>query len=355
MKPIKLTWVLAAAALAQMSPAQAGSWSKASIPDSTSMWSVTWAPSGVYVGGSATDQSPAIWQKKSKWSRVAIPGSTLGQVRQLSTDPNGLVNATLGGTSYAWRSEFMRYDPEVGSWVDRGFANQAVWNEMITTGSTSVLAGGVNDLLVKKGVIDVYIGDSNLGSSFLTDAQFFSTTAVDDLSGVFVAGRFNDWDINIENQWGKPGLWYVSQRSVENIGFREFWNIPLPETVQQVDAMTSDRQGNLFVGETDATQASQVLALSDINGEFASTGLQANNITAMTTSSKGTVYVAGQDTKNRGQIWRYKMAKGKSPARWVSLSIGNAMLISDITTSPQGALYAVGYNQRHEPTLWSYK
>ena len=249
----------------------------------------------------------------------------------------------------------MRYDPEVDSWVERGFANLAVWNEMITTGSTSVLAGGVNDLLVKQGVIDVYIGDSNLGSSFLSDAQFFSTTAVDDLSGVFVAGRFNDWDINIENHWGKPGLWYVSQHYVENIGTREFRNIPLPETVQQINAMTSDRHGSMFVGETDATQASQVLALSDVKGQFTSTGLQANNITAMTASLKGTVYVAGLDTKNRGQIWRYKAAKGKSPARWISLAIGNALLISDIATSPQGTLYAVGYNQRHEPTLWLYK
>ena len=62
MKSIRVISFLAAAVLAQMSPAQAGSWSKALIPDSTSMWSVTWAPSGVYVGGSATDQSPAIWK-----------------------------------------------------------------------------------------------------------------------------------------------------------------------------------------------------------------------------------------------------------------------------------------------------
>lgn len=338
-----------------MTNTQAATWRSRAIPDSTAMWAVTWSPSGVYVGGSDSDLLPMLWRlKNTKWQRQPIPGSTQGMVNKLSTDIGGYINATLVGTIYAWRSEFMQFDPATGTWVNRGFSNGVVWNDLITDGYTSLLAGAIEVGLTKAGILNIYIGASRIKTAFAPDAQGLTLAAIDDLAGIFVAGLFDDWDIQIEDQWGKPGLWHYTTKYIPDQGIREFQNIPLPESLQELTALASNRQGRLFLGEIDTAQSGQVLEY--LNGAFTSTGLDANHVSALATAPNGTVYVAGVDTKNRGQVWRYRPAKGgKQPSRWILLKLANALQVTALTVAPKGTLYAVGYNQKHQPTLWIYQ
>lgn len=334
--------------------AQAASWRGRAVPDTTALWAVTWSPYGVYVGGSDTDLLPILWRHKSaRWHRIAIPDSTQGMVNELSTDAGGSINATLVGTTYAWRSEFMQYNPASDTWVNRGFANAAVWNDLITDGYTSILAGAFEFGLTKAGILNIYIGASRLNTAFLPDTQGLTLAAIDDLAGIFVAGLFDDWDIQIENHWGKPGLWHYTTQYIPDQGIREFQNIPLPASLQELTALASNRQGSLFLGEIDTAQSGQVLEY--LNGAFTSTGLDANHVSALASAPNGTVYVAGVDTKNRGQVWRYRPAKGGKPPRWILLKLANALQVTALTVAPKGTLYAVGYNQKHQPTLWIYQ
>lgn len=346
MKPIATTlrpliWPALLATLTSMPVSHAaplGTWWSSRIPHCLSAWTVVRAPNAVYVGGAGNNLAPGVWRfQRGRWARVFNPIDSVGAVNVIARDERGYIQAALHGITYYAGSEIQQYDPLTGSWTLRTPGNGSVYSAMQAADSLLVLAGRRPrpDTAATAGALDILLGNTRFEAR-LDDADYFTGLTADPYAGIYASGTYGD----AAQTPDQPGLWLFD-------GAR-FAPADLPSYVSDIDAITSDGNGTIYIAGEDLNADDHVWSFRD--GTLTDTGLEAIQVRTLATDGKGGIYAGGLDERHRGQVWRYRPGAEK----WRSLRLTQSAYVEalDIRGSD---VYAVGSDGRGIETIWIYR
>ncbi len=221
-----------------------------------------------------------------------------------------------------------------------------VTNDQVLTGSTYELVAGPVSTGKYWGAVDLYDGSGNLLATNLNDTTTALTAVANDgLGGLFVAGPKILPGTKTRGPYA--GVWSWSPATAKLQRFNE---ITLGDTMVSITDMVGDGSGSLFIAGSDLMNQGQVFQYR--NNALSNTGLGAFQVSSLVYSPNGYLVAAGQDaTSYQGQIWIYDPAV----STWQGLNLKGAVQVVNVAVNNQlNRIYAVGMDRNGRSRIWAY-